>query len=320
MSHAFGVSADGAIVAGRLNYEDSGERQAFRWSAAEGIVGLGHLAGASLASSYADDVSADGYSIVGGSASVNSLSEAFLWTATSGMIGLGDLPGGEFASVATGISANGGIIVGEARSSLGPEAFRWTFNEGMVPLGDLDGGFFGSGARAISADGSTVVGRGSSESSAGSLEAFRWTAATGMAPLGDLPGGEFISDPLGISADGTIVLGYSHRAGGYKAFTWDAAHGMRDLQEVLVAEFGLGPDVVGWRLIAATDISDDGLSIVGYGENPHGNFEAWLVRLDHPLSAPEPSAFSLLLLASLAVTFLRTRPAICRFGTTRGQK
>lgn len=37
--------------------------------------------------------------------------------------------------------------------------------------------------------------------------------------------------------------------------------------------------MAGWTLIAASDISDDGLSIVGYGTNPDGNTEAWIATI-----------------------------------------
>ncbi|MFG6094761.1 hypothetical protein SPB21_05900 [Leptothoe sp. ISB3NOV94-8A] len=55
------------------------------------------------------------------------------------------------------------------------------------------------------------------------------------------------------------------------AFIWDAVNGMRSLQAVFTDEFGL--DLTGWKLGAATGISDDGLTIVGTGINPEGNFE-----------------------------------------------
>ena len=38
--------------------------------------------------------------------------EAFRWTSGGGMVGLGDLPGGSSASFATGVSADGSVIVG----------------------------------------------------------------------------------------------------------------------------------------------------------------------------------------------------------------
>jgi len=255
----------------------------------------------------AADVSADGKVIVGESSSGSVYSEAFRWTAEFGMEGLGDLPGGDFSSTATGVSANGTVIVGVGHSELGSEAFRWMADTGMIGLGDLPGGFFGSGATAVSSNGNVIVGAGDSELSGGSIEAFRWTEALGMQPLGDLAGGSFESAAFGVNSDGSVVLGFSDREDGGKAFVWDESHGMRDLQELLVAEFSLGSQLSDWRLTIANDISDDGLSIVGHGLNPAGNTEAWLVRLDRPLTAPEPSSLVLVVVAFASFTRCRWR-------------
>src|SRR5262245_23843786 len=70
---------------------------------------------------------------------------------------LGDLPEGRFSSRASGISADGSVIVGTATSAHGTEAFRWTAESGMLGLGDLPGGEFMSEATGVSADGSVVV-------------------------------------------------------------------------------------------------------------------------------------------------------------------
>jgi probable HAF family extracellular repeat protein len=100
---------------------------------------------------------------------------------------LGDLPGGIFKSAASGVSADGSVVVGNSNSAAGTEAFRWTLGGGMVGLGDLPGGNFSSEATAVSADGTVVV--GFSEVAGLGTEAFRWTSGGGMAGLGFLPGG-----------------------------------------------------------------------------------------------------------------------------------
>jgi probable HAF family extracellular repeat protein len=86
---------------------------------------------------------------------------------------LGDLPGGGSYSWASGISADGSVVVGSSDSASGREAFRWTRGGGMVGLGDLPGGLFGSTASGVSADGSVVV--GSSDIDSAFQHAFRWT-------------------------------------------------------------------------------------------------------------------------------------------------
>lgn len=329
-STAVDISADGSVVVGRGLSTNGFE--AFRWTAAEGLVGLGHLPGGSFISSSASGVSADGSVIVGQSSSANG-TQAFRWTAAEGLVGLGDLPGRNFFSFAGGVSADGSVIVGGSRGTNGVEAFRWTAAEGMVGLDDLPGGIFDSAANAVSADGSVVVGDGTSFFDSDG-EAFRWTAEDGMVGLGDLPGGFFASSARDVSADGSVVVGASSTGTGddqafrwtaedgmvglavgsdffesaangvsadgsivvgrgfslatnrsNEAFIWDSSNGPRALSVVLTEDFGL--DLGGWRLFSATGISADGRTIVGGGENPDGNIEGWIVRLD-PKSVPEP--------------------------------
>lgn len=47
-------------------------------------------------------------------------------------------------------------------------------------------------------------------------------------------------------------------------------------------------DLTGWTRVAATGISDDGGTIVGYGENPLGQTEAWMAVIE-PVSQPVPT-------------------------------
>ena len=195
--------------------------------------------------------------------------------------GLGDLSGGDFMSLVSGVSADGLTVVGCSISASGTEAFRWTSASGMVGLGDLSGGDFYSYAEGVSADGSTVVGY---SKSASGYEAFRWTSASGMVGLGDLSGGLFESCAYGVSADGSTVVGSSKSASDHQAFIWDTANGMRNLKDVLINDYGL--DLTGWTLKSADGISDDGLTIAGYGYNPNGyTTEAWIATIPEPASA-----------------------------------
>ncbi|MCZ8119373.1 MAG: HAF repeat/PEP-CTERM domain-containing protein, partial [Microcystis sp. LE18-22.4A] len=276
----FSLSADGSVVVGSGERENAGIyfNEAFRWTQATGMVGLGDLPG-SVFSSQAHEVSADGFVVVGSSRSANvsnPFSEAFRWTQATGMVGLGTLPSSWFQySSAVGVSADGSVVVGGSSSANADEAFRWTQATGMVGLSDLLGGGFGSDASGVSADGSIVVGW--SRSTNGS-EAFRWTQETEMVGLGDLPGGLFSSYATGVSADGSVVVGSGDSANDAEAFIWNSTQGMRSLQQVLTNDYGL--DLTGWTLISAQAISADGLTVVGGGRNPSGNTEAWIARLD----------------------------------------
>jgi probable HAF family extracellular repeat protein len=161
--------------------------------------------------------------------------------ATPFFMGLGDLPGGTFYSSATGVSADGTVVVGTASAASGNQAFRWTLSSGMVGLGGT------STAADVSANGSVIVGQRGSE-------AFRWTQATGAVGLGDFPRGLFQSAANAVSADGSVVVGRGASEtcgrGGcrntFPAFRWTHSTGMVAL--------GIG---------TAMDISADGSVIVG---------------------------------------------------------
>ena len=74
------------------------------------------------------------------------------------MTSLGDLPGGLVDALATGISADGRVVVGQGTTVRGFEAFRWKSGV-MSRLGELPGGGHSSEAFGVSADGRVTVGR-----------------------------------------------------------------------------------------------------------------------------------------------------------------
>jgi probable HAF family extracellular repeat protein len=87
-SFSHGVSEDGSVVVGISNSASGFE--AFRWTQADGMVGLGFLAGG--VESEAFGVSADGSVIVGTGTTMDPRSEvrAFVWDTT---VGIRDLRG-----------------------------------------------------------------------------------------------------------------------------------------------------------------------------------------------------------------------------------
>jgi probable HAF family extracellular repeat protein len=96
------VSANGSIIVGQIGIPASPgsqdiRREAFRWTAATGAIGLGDLAGGRI-QSIAFDTSADGSVIVGRGETFFDedrdppvTEAAFYWTAESGMLNLQDL-------------------------------------------------------------------------------------------------------------------------------------------------------------------------------------------------------------------------------------
>jgi probable HAF family extracellular repeat protein len=277
-SRAQAVSADGSVIVGE---SDSGQSfstnpEAFRWTLATGMVGLGGLPSDFLISS-AHGVSADGSVVVGSSNSTDPYgTEGFRWTEAGGMTGLGALPG-EVNSFMDDISADGNVIVGGNSGGNIDQAVRWTEATGTVGLGRLPGDST-SKARAVSPDGSVIVG---SSYLGAPPNAFRWTENEGMVALGVVPG-TTNSFPRDVSADGAVIVGVSLSPDGIRvgSFIWDAAHGMRDLQALLVSsDYGLGSALAGWTLNDAFGVSADGRVIAGSGINPIGVQEAWIADL-----------------------------------------
>jgi len=75
-----------------------------------------------------------------------------------------------------------------------------------------------------------------------------------------------------------LLMGVVHR----DAFIWDPEIGMRSLGAYLES---LGVDLGGWDLWSATGISADGKTIVGYGENPLHQEEAFIAVIPEPATA-----------------------------------
>ena len=273
---AEGVSADGSVVTGFGTTADGNE--AFRWSggAAQGLgtLNIGD-------ETFGLGISADGGIIVGINflGSNMDLSRGFWWQ-TGVMQEIVPLPTGEPnidpESSAWGVSGDGDVIVGATSTTNGYEAYRM-INGQVIPIGDLPGGAVNGGAFGVSADGSTVVGVGESDNGD---EAFRWRDGQ-MIPLGDFPGGDFESRGIDVTADGSVVVGLGEIDGGLvslaQAFIWDEKNGLRSLKDVLEQDYGL--DLTGWHLGAAEGISDDGSTIVGWGDNPLGRRSAWIARI-----------------------------------------
>lgn len=334
-SRAMAVSPDGSVVVGYGH--PSGREEAFRWTAGAGMAGLGRGPNNSTAS-QAHGVSQDGSAIAGIYFPATFGGGSFYWTATGGINGfehesrvyglsgnglylVGDgpsrwrvLPDGTIASqdlrpnlsysgTAFGASADGSVVVGQADRPSGtfPFAFRWTQSSGMVDLRSPGDAFLITGAYDVSPDGRWVTGY-ADDQRAGAFVPFRWSSDTGMVGLGRLPLMN-IHEGLAISAGGSVVVGRASPSASpsdppYRAIIWDEAGGLRLLQDELI---GLGVDLNGWTLWEATDISDDGLTIVGAGRNPQGGVEAWIATI------PEPAALLLLVLTSSVFCARRPR-------------
>jgi probable HAF family extracellular repeat protein len=257
-----------AVIVGESMGAESS--RAFIWTSQDGLEPLGHLP-ESYTSSGATGVSADGSVVVGYAASRSDsgseLRQAFVWTAQRGFIFLGDfvpsfVPG--TTSSAFGVSANGEVVVGEARYDVNdmgepiPMAFRWTRDSGLFPLGWLYDAQPSSAAFTASADGSVVGGERTSTGAIPVPEPMRWTPVTSMVTLGR----GLIGAVLATSADGTSMAGGAADPG--TAFVWDTQNGYRNLLGLL-EESGLDGGLQGHAPIAAYGTSTDGTIVVGTG-------------------------------------------------------
>jgi probable HAF family extracellular repeat protein len=171
-SAANGVSMDGSVVVGTsYNAHYAGnirltQSQAFRWTQATGIVGLGYLPNTNESEAIA--VSGDG-SVVAGN-STGGTTHLFRWTAAAGMTDLGVLAG-SYESFAKAISLDGKVIVGTSTSSFSTgvktlRAIRWTEATGIQTIEDwlatagvaVPASMHLTTATATNRDGSVVVG------------------------------------------------------------------------------------------------------------------------------------------------------------------
>jgi probable HAF family extracellular repeat protein len=245
-------------------------------AAADEFQGLGFFPGGTYSVAYG--ISADGTTVIGtGDSTAVPGGEAFRWTSGAGMVGLGLLNGGT-SSQAGGVSTDGSVVVGSAQDGAAGNAFRafrWTQGTGMVSLGVLNGGTQ-SDAIGVSADGSVVAGTAGDGAAANFSRAYRWTSGTGMVSLGMLAGGTF-SRAYAISPNGSVVVGLSDSTAfpSGEAFRWKAGTGMQSVRDLLVAG---GVNMTGWWLYSAQGVSADETVIVGYGNNPSSQTEAWIAR------------------------------------------
>jgi probable HAF family extracellular repeat protein len=217
------ISDDGSVLVG---YGSSAASiascgiclEAFKWTAATGLVALGDVPGGNL-DSRASGISGDGRIIVGAGTSATGV-VAVYWD-QSGPHSMGYLPQGPSTppqSQCFAANTDGSVIVGASSSSNGIyEAFRWTPSSGMQGLGDLPTGPFQSYAYGVSDDGAVVVGQGTVEGGlfgAGQGVAFIWDARNGMRAIVDvLTGlgvdmtGWSLTSARAISSDGTVISG-----------------------------------------------------------------------------------------------------------------
>jgi uncharacterized membrane protein len=243
------------------------------------------------------------------------------FVSSTGAGGLGFLPGHD-QSEATGVSSDGGVIVGYSyhTSITGSQrAVQWT--RGSIQQLPLLGGELGDAyAYGVNRDGSVIVGSDQGQ-------AMLWIdKGTKVRALGFLQPDHKFSRAQGVSGDGAVPIGFSRRDNNFgddmavrwfnggiqglgvlpgasdsiayaansdgsvivgssgEAFRWTAAKGMQSIKSLATAA---GYDLSRWRLTVARGVSADGTVIAGRGyyypdETGKGIESVWLVRLRLP--------------------------------------
>jgi hypothetical protein len=232
---------------------------------------------------------------------------------------IGQLPGLAPYSAAVALSADGKVVYGFNKDSLGNQiGFRWTQTEGITPLG-LPPGSAGSGpaGRAASADGSIAVGgetygpggvgfvyrHGTGISALPLAAGGTWTGAFAITPGGHyivgsgdstaFPDGEFLVwhdakvVPLGLpsaetSTNNTNFGGVT--AGGRVVVTFDNNssyfHNRHGWFNLQAVLEVAGVDLKDWSALLAFGVSSDGRLVFGSGINSTG-YEGFVVKLPH---------------------------------------
>jgi len=249
------VSGDGRVVVGRSAIGSDGFNpifEAFRWTAGEGLIGMGDLDGGNV-ESRAIGVSSNGTQIVG-----ETDSGGFIWTASTGMLPLFDPPGELSGMRPFCVTNNGSVVLGFSFLPMGGTVgARWTPSTGIENLGALPNPFGTQDAFlwSCSADGTGATGNSLGEF----VQPLHWTASGGMVGLGDVPGGIQYALGEGMSADGSTIVGNARLtiAGGFprdEAFLWRGSTGFNLLDPMRGASFGS----------TANACSGDGSIAVGY--------------------------------------------------------
>lgn len=293
VSNVLGISANGIFVVGAASSPNTANAEAYRWSVAGGIQGLGDLNGGQF-NSFATKVSADGSVVTGLGEPGGNNSAAFRWTQATGITRLNTPPGMLGGGIGYAVSGDGAIITG----SSGNKACFWNIGAGQaIPPVNAASSF--SEARAISNDGNIIA--GAEGSAFDNARAFMWTAHGGTVLLPDVPNGTGNTIATGISGDGHVILGASRSGssaspivwrdgislalapglpgtaadstfdgsiivgGGFgsSGFIWDATRGYRNINQAMLGDYGL---VVEFGSVAG--ISDDGRVIAG--QDPGG--------------------------------------------------
>ncbi len=260
------INASGSVIGG-----DSGasgiSRNGAAWTVSAGTVSpavtLSDLAGGlTLARALATN---DTGTLFAGYGSVSGAIQACTWTfnPASGVASAatnisGNLPADASTSKRSRVvsmSGSGNVMAGYYSRASGSDRAFVRISGGYSGLDDPQGDADTSQAFGVSRDGSTVVGFSG-------FDAVAWRNNAGTYLPSALPSLAAGSVANAANADGTVIVGESG-----SAVVWRAG-GAQSLASILTSA---GVNLLGLELVSATDVSDDGRTVVGIAHDPAPN-------------------------------------------------
>lgn len=286
---AFAVSGDGRAVTGITGPGMRG----YIWSQSPDASGhrtrvLPSLPAAAFPMTRAHDIDDAGRFVVGYSHTPDSTPaapriQATYWDAHASppvVRPLGSTSASLPITNAIAVAGDGITIAGDAR---GPGSIvPFVISRGAPAITTLPLNFLSTtdAVGAISRDGRVVVGGVGGH-------AFRLGNAL---TLLDAPINGWTTFAQAVSDDGSTIVGWAQgpNIGDSLAVVWDGDGYARRLDHWLSTEHHV--DLTGWLLVAATGVSGDGRTIVGYGINPEGRTQAYAVVIPAPTAWLVPAA------------------------------
>jgi uncharacterized membrane protein len=244
-NRALGISPDGTTVVGWAS-PIAGNERALRWVIGQTPEVIGPTP---LPRSF---TTAEAASFNGSFVTGRTGADSYRWFQDGTIDDIPPLAGSLRSNDATGISYDGGVVVGNCQTPDGPRGYRWTPAGGStpIPLPDPQPNSNEGRASAVSADGTHIA--GFSRSATG-YHGYLWSTTAGFerTSLG-LPGGQG-SYARDISADGTVVVGRTeYSANLMRGWVWSAATGYTIL-----------PNLPERDTLSPNAISGDGTTVVG---------------------------------------------------------
>lgn len=170
------------------------------------------------------------------------------------------------------ISGDGRIVVGWQDLEAGERAAaRWV--DGVEELVLTPTGEYNGEIGTVNFDGTAMTGTGYKY--AGNQVAWVWTAKRGFTPIDSGTIWNY-NVPTAQSGDGSLVVGIARNQNGIpRAWFFQITGSKFTWMDEYLSKKGLAP---GWKVLALNAVSVDGHTLMGYGRNPDGRIEGFIIE------------------------------------------